>query len=622
MASRLRRACLSSAAVVVAVVALPLLGAGAAQAAIAGASSFTTPGLPDLISATVVSTSTLQDEVQVCFDKAVNPNSVGFGNVAPALTFWHLVGYRSANSFEPTSVVENGGTGQTVPGCADLFFNAQQIGDIDQYTVLSVDAGAVANNSNTGDVNLADSVTLTLPSTDAGTRNGTAGYTTQPDLIGVTTPITSATAITFAFDQNIVKSTTGTGAIVPGDFYYQDPSGQICVGNGLATGTAQASSPSQVTITFPATCVDPNGSAEVATNAVRAGVSAGGVTATADLLVPNQSNEDVVVGVTGISTNPQQQGVTSIPDLAQAKLISNTVVAFVFDQQVNDATAVPSQFHVTLSDGTVLNGLTAVSGTSVSGNGQEVDVTFDPPSGTTFNNEDEYAVQAWVGGNAISDENGVSIPQVPATNGVVPVPISPTFLPITNSPGDTPIGGNTNGFARGFTTGPDLYAASWSKSTGVLTLDFDQRVNGLQGLTQNGILSLLAQDVHLITSDGAIIGAVPTSITLASTVGDAGPESVGINFGTAANADGPVASPGPHAVQLLAPNLYPNNGDLGLPGTCAFVTPLQSTVDTLDDCNVEQVVPLTVTASHLKAVKVTTHKVAKKQAKKAKKTAW
>jgi hypothetical protein len=51
---------------------------------------------------------------------------------------------------------------------------------------------------------------------------------------------------------------------------------------------------------------------------------------------------------------------------------------------------------------------------------------------------------------------------------------SPPNLP--NLPDAKPAGGNAGAFARGFTSGPDVFAATDSKSTGVVTIAVDQRV--------------------------------------------------------------------------------------------------------------------------------------------------
>ena len=69
MANRLMRAWLARLTVVAAVLALPAIGAGAAQAAIAGAPHEVTSNRPDLVSATILTSVT--NAVDFCFDKTL-----------------------------------------------------------------------------------------------------------------------------------------------------------------------------------------------------------------------------------------------------------------------------------------------------------------------------------------------------------------------------------------------------------------------------------------------------------------------------------------------------------------------------------------------------------------------
>ena len=69
MANRLKGASFVRATVMAAVFAVPLLGAGAAQAAIAGAPHQATSNRPDLVSATIL--TAVPGSVDFCFDKTL-----------------------------------------------------------------------------------------------------------------------------------------------------------------------------------------------------------------------------------------------------------------------------------------------------------------------------------------------------------------------------------------------------------------------------------------------------------------------------------------------------------------------------------------------------------------------
>ena len=70
-----------------AVLALPAIGAGAAQAAIAGAPHEVTTNRPDLVSATIL--SSVSNAVDFCFDKTLQSTTGGAG--------FSLGGYRAGN---------------------------------------------------------------------------------------------------------------------------------------------------------------------------------------------------------------------------------------------------------------------------------------------------------------------------------------------------------------------------------------------------------------------------------------------------------------------------------------------------------------------------------------------
>src|SRR5947209_4098578 len=152
MAARLKRASIARLAVGMAALAFPLLATGTAQAAIAGANPESTTNRPDLVSANVLASGT----VDYCFDKVLN--NVGF-----AAANFTLRGYRAGQvvtAGPAAPVLEQ--TVDTTGKCVRAFFSTAAIGDIGQYTVAGVAAGAVQTTAAVTN-SLPDSTPLTVP---------------------------------------------------------------------------------------------------------------------------------------------------------------------------------------------------------------------------------------------------------------------------------------------------------------------------------------------------------------------------------------------------------------------------------------------------------------------------
>jgi len=492
MGAGLRRACTVRAALTLAVMALPLCAASAAQASIAGGNPSTTTQLPDLRSATATSAS----DVQVCFDKPLSQSS----NVVSDPTYMYLDGYASGGNYlNPTTA----NIDSKNVDCVDLVFDARggQL-DLGQFTAVTVDNGAVSTTG--GQINYADSTTL-LSST---THNGTAGLTDAPDLVGpapVAFSSSSPNTIEYVFDQSVDPSSiNGT------DFFIEDATGAYCYGssgNVTAFGNTVPSvsySGNDVYVTF-------NGGTGAcdAANARRAGVLAGGV--------EDVSSDEVPNPLQGTSM-PNNAGTTSDADLISAALQSSgNQVTYTFDKPVTAGTA--SDFFVALSTGSVIDG-TSTSAASP----DAITVTFN---GGTFDtnlaNYDEYAVQAGVdSGLAATTSNGSSNPA---------------------SLGAVPIGGNSGAFARGFTTGPDAYALAFNAAQDTVTIYFDQRVadycrddnalsecDGTAGSSNNFYIDLM-------NGAGSVLG--PPSSVVVPAFPNPGPEAVTMDVDPAIFAQNP-----------------------------------------------------------------------------------
>jgi hypothetical protein len=565
MANRLRFAWFTRIAVVAAAFALPLFAVGSAQAAIAGANPASTTNQPDLSSATITGVNT----VQVCFDKALSSSSALFGTPAAA---W--VGGYAANT---------GPQGQSTPAtaaldsntkCADLTFaGASSQIDLNQFTVATVKNGAVAAATG-GATNLYDSTTLT----GSTTHNGTTGLSTGPDLVGTVAPTSSDVTnktVTYVFDQNV--SGTPTAA----NFWIEDASGNHCTGSAIGGVSGSA-----IVVAFSGLPGCFTGS-ETVQNAIRAGVTSG--SGVFDFSGQTQAPQ------AGKAT-PNDAGIVStIPYLTSAALSSSgTSVTYSFSKTVNTAPD-PTQFHVVLSDGAILNG----TGTpTISGN--TVTVTFGPGgTPTDLSGQNEYAIGAYVSPTAVTNT------------------AAGTINTWSNSPDSAPIGDNAGAFARGFTTGPDVYAVTLNKSNGILTINMDQRACDETG----GYITLLnSSGAAVDTLNGATAGPSGSGGFWCGgtpTVGPANPTAVSWQLSALElNAN-------PTMVQFGGGNTTTNglstSGDgFGQTFTgCALATDLNSNHNG-DECSVPQVVSMITSGAKLRAYHPASHKAkhSKKHSKK------
>ena len=180
--------------IALAAVGVPLLAAGSAHAAMAGANPGTTGLRPDLRSAQITgfNSTTGATTIQVCFDKQISstPAALGF-RVGSYGQF-----ERAADS---ASRDANG-------SCANLVYSSIFI-DPQQRTYMHVLYGSVVNpsvGSPAGD-NLEDSVALN----GSNSRNGTRGHAVQPDLEGISLS-QAPPAVNFIYDEPL--SAIGTAA--------------------------------------------------------------------------------------------------------------------------------------------------------------------------------------------------------------------------------------------------------------------------------------------------------------------------------------------------------------------------------------------------------------------------
>ncbi len=572
MARRLKGAWFTRAAVVAAVCALPLIAVGSAQAAIAGANAPTT-SLPDLRSATITSFTPAQ--VDFCFDKALDPTSQMFNNPG---AFLFVDGYRANNFVATSSATWDGAVSGGNPNCAKASFTLSLNGDINQYTVFTVEAGG-AKTSAGGTTNISDSVALV----GSTTHNGTTGNTTAPDLTGVV-PATSTNSITYSFN----KATSPLIGVDPQKFWYEDARGDVCNGSSNIGGAGK-SKPVQtnsatgftVTVFFP-TGAAGTGPGQYTQNcavisvgdALRAGIFRGGVTAASDIGGATNVLQSTLI--------PNVGGQTALPDETSAKLDSNNnSVDYTFDQPIDASTISPGDFTVFLSNGSFVTGTSAGIG---SGGTNTVTVTFGANS---LFNVAEYAVVASVSGTAVQGSGHGSVTQgdcdaaLGGTAGTCSATNTKNTDVFTNSPGSAPVGDNSGAFARGFTTGADAFSTTFNSTTGVVQISLDQRV-----ATSN------PAGICLYNSAGAQTGCA-TSSTPPPFPGP-GPETVAVQFPL-------TALSGAVALQLNA-----------FFGPTAFQTGLGG----LDGSNVQQVLAPISSGAILREYRAFHHKHSKHHTKK------
>jgi hypothetical protein len=469
MADRLKRASVARLAVGMAVLAFPLLAVGTAQAAIAGASPESTTNRPDLVSATALNST----NVLVCFDKQLN--NVNFpGNAGSFL----LVGYRSARAVASiNTAIEQ--TVDTTGKCVRATFSGAAIGDIGQYTAFAVAAGAVQTIG--GITNpFSDSTSLTVPTALTPTHNGTTGFTVTPDLVGVLIDPTSNT-ITYTEDQNVATAP----APVAGNFTFIRPGGTTpCIGMGTPIVNG-----SNVTVLFGPVATCP------VSDAARAGYTVGAVQAAADPTIAGTPDTAIVPA----SNTSSGTGTTGLPDLISTTEEANGgAIDFVFDKTVSVTAAgqAGGGFRAVLSDGALV-GSTGASVINTTNTSTTVRVTFNIGGVFDLSQFIEYVVKGEVMAGSVQETS------------------PPNLLNVADV---RPAGGNAGAFARGFTTGPDVFNGIINKTTGVLTAGLDQR-----------IIADVPGNIILLDSTGNNVAAAGVgSVTFPSQA--AGPQTITVQF--------------------------------------------------------------------------------------------
>jgi hypothetical protein len=354
-----KRASVARFAVAAAALLVPLVGAGAAQAAIGTSHGLITTNRPDFVSATIVNAT----QADFCFSKDTDAAA------AFSADDFLVGGYKSATSALPaTSAV------RVTARCWRATFGTT--GDLNQFTVAHLrantlrplQAGAVANN-------LDDSVPLIGSQSHAGTR----GFTTGPDL-QTTSVDTVANQMTYVFDQNVSPGPA------PGGFHFTQANGTVRTATGIISASGN---------TVVAQYAGPAFVSDAVVAFVDAGtvLSAQGAGETANNLL-----SVTVPGTSGATVRPDLTG----NELALANGGSNQLL-FTYDQDVAIGNA--AAYQAVLSNGAV------AIGSAITLAGPRVArVTFNNPE--NLQNVSEYIVAAAdTGGGVIAaDGSGPSLP--------------------------------------------------------------------------------------------------------------------------------------------------------------------------------------------------------------------
>jgi hypothetical protein len=418
--------------VVLASLAVPLVGASAAQAALAGANPLTTTNRPDLRTVTLTSAST----AQFCFDQAIAQ--------VPSQTGFHLGGYSAANvlaSTNPTAVDTANNH------CVDATFPIS-IGDTDdltQYTYGEVDDSAVLAQVGTGFVgNIADSTALQ----GSSTHNGTAGRTTAPDLTGVTVDnVNTGNTLDYIYDQNVQIS-----SVHPGDFhaFYAD-------GTELTGVTSVVAGGNVVKVTFGSPLSSPtHGPTVIAVNTAGA--------------VSSQTAEHTLSTIDTFAVSGTSGASTTRPDLIAAQLSTDgTYVDYTFDKPLNGAAPNAGDFQEWSSLGGTIGPAPATCAESSVATSSAV----APCTAGGLSQLPNNVVRVFFPTQSVQEY----LVKASVTPGAVH-PAASVAGGLNNTWGEVPIGDNQGAFAEGFTTGPDAFRVTFDNATNTATVLFDQRVFG------------------------------------------------------------------------------------------------------------------------------------------------
>ncbi len=534
--------------------AIPLFGAGAAQAALGLSHGITSTTRPDLISASITS----PNSATFCFDKPI-------ASIADPGGFY-VGGYRA----DKTS--KSAGTSGTLPNPCVVVNIPTATAD----TFAQVGEGAVRAAGNVG--NRADSA----PLAGSNTGNGTRGLTTAPDLTGISTVAGATQQVAFQYDEAVLGSAiTGNGGfhIVVSSGTPNCPAAAPACDVSSTSAAISATDPTVVIAQFPI------GGSPLVTGAVRGYSLPGAVASYADGIpstwdsAPAAGNAGLITGIpTLVSAQYSRQPATTTYPGSPAPGVpagaacgtgaanNCVVVDYTFNDAVdiNNTAASRAQYYAYLSDGSFIHpsfiaeptgNYNAVGNYRGGTTGNVVRAYFDVPA----NAMDDYLVKAAVAGatttGQLSTKNGGVPPAVIGCNGGQQgTGTTPPFCAAVNTtsqfpntPASAPIGGNTGGKSTGYSTAPDALNATFDSQTNTASVTFDSRVFFPAAGAIGQPISTYANNFQLVGPNGDdISGATAASIC--------SPSQPGFPCGVPTTAAADTSGPGPVTVYLQYPS--------------------------------------------------------------------
>ena len=504
-------------AVGLAATAFPLVGAGAAQAVLAGGTPFTSTHRPDLVSATITGSSS----ARFCFDKVVT--------AVDDVSGFYLGGYRADVTSKSRNATASG-------NCVNA-----QISTSPWFTFAQVGGSAVRTTGNS--FNLGDSVALS----GSNTANGTRGMTVAPDLQGVSLVSGAPQEIAFTYDEP-VSSIVGLGG------FHFVTSGAIPGCPAPATPACDIhSDAASISATDPATVIAafPVGGVPIVTSAVRAYSVPGAVNSAIDG-APGGYDSEPVPGsagvVTGVPTLISAQyslqpgvaaGALFLGSHACGTVGGNDCVAvdYTFSENVSVDNSGSSlgNFLAYLSDGTSssASALTEPAGCGGATTANPPCAAGRPTPGAFYGSSkvrafftfpgdarpyDDYLVKAAVnGGQSTAELAQVSAGGLNGCNGITPnCAVVSTATGHPNTVGEQPIGGNSGGKGSGYSTAPDPLFATFDTRSNTAAVTFDSRVFSIPDIGA----AVSPSNFELLGADGSeIAGATAISTCPPSTPG-------------------------------------------------------------------------------------------------------
>jgi hypothetical protein len=507
---RRTRANLQTAVVIVlTTLMMAFVAAPIASAAIGATTSPLSTAAPDL--RTVAVDNVAAARAKFCFDQAVASFAGNFAS-------FHLRGYDDVVFADGTSI------GADSDAKCLLVDFGNSASDISQYTIGTVDPGAVTNAA-LSNANVESAAALTNINLGSG---GIGGRTTTADLVSAATDPNVANDVLFTYDEKLSLAFSGTGCDASKyGFYNAAGADNVALLSPVTGCTVSAGSPTVARVSFGG-----------------AGTSGAVRFFSAQDAVLDRGGD----GNTGATTSPLGSTTTStgIADLTGVNRINATTVDYTFDKGTA-ASCDNTKFRVVGEDGTPYS-----------------------PTACAIQSSTASTTVARLSGFSTTNFSPFETPTAYVEDGA---------LDIGNTEGARPLGTSKEG--SGFTDAIDLESADFDTSFNQVTYNLDENVDpGTVGPSQYCVtdnndaetcsggpaVSVTANQVVMPFSSGAINTAVGALVKGPGAGGDfAG------NFAAEASV-GRGAPPSAGTIQFSSTNFTVGEGAGGCPGGGAQLT--------------------------------------------------